>query len=120
VDSIFSLRCYESVFALCKIQQINDKLFFSVAYLNCTYTAKPKVVTHVGFSILQKQKLSIKLALWRQRVKDMEIALSLGAPDTAQKMAFCRQEQAKAEKALRNLEVGVRLQRVWASGTSKV
>lgn len=68
----------------------------------------------------QRQKLGLKLALWRQRVCDMEIALARGAPDAAKKMAFCRQEQAKAEKALRNLEVGARLQRVWASGTSEM
>jgi hypothetical protein len=67
-----------------------------------------------------RQKLGLKLALWRQRVKDMEVAQARGAPDAAKKMAFCRQEQAKAEKAMRKLEVGVRLQRVWASGRSEM
>ena len=68
----------------------------------------------------KRKKLSIKLAIWRQRVKDMEVAQSRGAPDAAQKMAFCRQEQAKAEKALRKLETGVRAQRIWASGRAEM
>jgi hypothetical protein len=67
-----------------------------------------------------RQKLGLKLALWRQRMKDMEVALARGVADAATKMAFCRQEQAKAEKALRKLEVGARLQRVWASGRSEM
>jgi hypothetical protein len=36
-----------------------------------------------------------KLSTMEQRLKDMEVAVSLGAPDAATKSAFCRQKSAR-------------------------
>lgn len=45
----------------------------------------------------------------------MEIALALGKPGAASKMEFSRQEHAKAQQALRDLDQGFRMQRVWVN-----
>lgn len=62
-----------------------------------------------------RQALGLKLNVWAQRVKDMEIALALGKPEAAKKMDFSRQEHAKAQQALRELDKGFRMQRVWVN-----
>jgi len=46
----------------------------------------------------------------------MEVAVAQGAPDTAAKIAFCRQEQAKLREQILRLEKGVSRQRAWARG----
>ena len=48
--------------------------------------------------------------------KRQVIELASGAPDAAQKTAFCGQEIAKLREQVRNLEKGVSRQRAWARG----
>jgi hypothetical protein len=67
-----------------------------------------------------RQKLGITLNLWAQRVADLEYAKRIGVPEAAVKLDFCRQEHTKVQKALRELDRGVRLQRVWVRGTSNI
>lgn len=63
-----------------------------------------------------RQKLHAEIDVWLQREKDMEIAVSLGAPGTAEKIVFVRQEREKLEKALKMLDRGFRRQRAWSQG----
>jgi hypothetical protein len=68
----------------------------------------------------QRLRLSKKLSLWQQRVKDVEVERLLGKPKAAQRAEFVRQELAKAEKEMRSLNAGAKRQRDWASGISKM
>jgi len=46
----------------------------------------------------------------------MAVAFDLCAEDRAEKLVFIRQEQAKLQKALRDLDRGFRRQRAWSQG----
>jgi hypothetical protein len=63
-----------------------------------------------------RQALNKELAVWDQRVKDMEIALLLKAPGAAEKMLFVRQEKAKLQRKLKDLDRGFGRQRAWSQG----
>lgn len=64
----------------------------------------------------RRQGLWEKLGTMEQRVKDMEVAFDLSAPDRAAKTLFCRQEAAKLREQILKLEKGVSRQRAWARG----
>lgn len=64
----------------------------------------------------RRQALWEKLSVMEQRLKDMEVAVALGAPDATAKSAFCRQEHAKLREQVLKLEKGVSRQRAWARG----
>ncbi len=64
----------------------------------------------------RRQALWEKLGVMEQRLRDMEVAVAQGAPDTAAKITFCRQEQAKLKEQIVKLERGVSRQRAWARG----
>ena len=63
----------------------------------------------------ERQRLGELLRLWAQKLKDMEVAVSLDVPEAAQKLAFSRQEYAKAVAAMRKLNRGTAKQRAWVS-----
>ncbi len=67
----------------------------------------------------ERQRLGELLRLWAQKVKDMEVAVSLDVPEAAQKLAFSRQEHAKAVAAMRKLNRGAAKQRAWVSNGLK-
>jgi hypothetical protein len=64
----------------------------------------------------QRKELWQKLEAMLQRERDMLVESALGAPEAAQKTAFCGQEIAKLREQVRNLEKGVSRQRAWARG----
>jgi len=64
----------------------------------------------------RRKSLNEELCVWLQREKDMAVAFDLCAEDRAEKLVFIRQEQAKLQKALRDLDRGFRRQRAWSQG----
>jgi hypothetical protein len=64
----------------------------------------------------QRQALCKELGVWLQREKDAEVWPGLSAQERAEKLSFCRQEQAKLRKALRALDRGFTRQRAWNQG----
>lgn len=67
----------------------------------------------------ERQRLGELLRLWAQKIKDMEVAVSLDVPEAAQKLSFSRQEHAKAVAAMRKLNRGTAKQRAWVSNGLK-
>ena len=67
----------------------------------------------------KRQRLGELLRLWAQKVKDMEVAVSLDVPEAAQKLSFSRQEHAKAVAAMRKLNRSTAKQRAWVSNGLK-
>jgi hypothetical protein len=63
-----------------------------------------------------RQALNKELEVWDQRVKDMEIAQILKAPGVAEKLLFVKQEQAKLQRKLKDLDRGFGRQRAWSQG----
>ena len=64
----------------------------------------------------RRQALCKELGVWVQREKDAEVWPGLSAQERTEKISFCRQEQAKLQKALRGLDRGFRRQRAWSQG----
>jgi len=62
-----------------------------------------------------RQEIHAKLEVWHQRLKDMEIARSLGETGVPERILFIEQEIAKANEEIRILDKGFKRQRVWAS-----
>lgn len=67
----------------------------------------------------ERQRLGEQLSVWAQKIKDMEVAVSLDVPEAAQKLSFSRQEHAKAVAAMRKLNRGTAKQRAWVSNGLK-
>jgi hypothetical protein len=63
-----------------------------------------------------RQALYLKLNVWIQREKDMEVAVTLRHPGVPEKLEFIRQERAKLEKELQILDRGFKRQRAWSQG----
>ena len=76
---------------------------------------KKRVKTRVYLSS-QRKELWQNLEAMLQREREMLIESASGAPDAAQKAAFCRQEIAKLQEQVKSLEKGVSRQRAWARG----
>ena len=64
----------------------------------------------------KRQALCVKLEVYAQCEKDMEVAAILSVPCVPEKVKFIRQEQAKLRKALRALDRGFTRQRAWSQG----
>lgn len=64
-----------------------------------------------------RQELNVKLNVWLQRVKDMQVLQR--DPGNAEKITFVQQEIVKIEKELHDLDFGFRYQRAWVKGPTK-
>ena len=64
----------------------------------------------------RRKSLNEELVVWKQREKDAEVWPGLSKQDRAEKILFCRQEQAKLQRKLKDLDFGFRKQRAWSQG----